>query len=240
MELKSISLGEAMNKTKVLIVEDETIVALDIKSAIKKLGYEVTSLVTNYDDALKSVKSNQPDVILMDIHLENSKDGIQTAIDIQKLKNIPIIYLTAFSDDTTIQRAVQTNPIGYLTKPFKREELKTTISLGLYKLNQNNHNDIDTSCYKLGFNYYYNLDKEQLFYENIPIKLSVKENLLLKLLITAKGAIVPFADIENHIWADEPVSNSTLRTLVYRIRSKLEYKIIETIPSFGCRLTPLL
>ena len=228
-----------MNKTKILIVEDETIVALDIKSAIKKLGFEVTDLVTNHDDAISSVKTKKPNMILMDINLENSKDGIQTAIDIQKIENIPIIYLTAFTDDATVQRAIQTNPIGYLIKPFKREELKTTISLGLYKLNQNNQHNINNNTYKLGFNYCYDLEKEQLFYENMPIKLSNNENLLLKLLITARGSIVSFEDIENYIWANEPVSNSTLRTLIYRIRSKLEYKIIETVPSFGCRLTPL-
>ena len=128
-----------MTKTKILVVEDETIVALDIKSALKKIGFEVTNTVTNHDDAIKSVQANKPDIILMDIHLENSKDGIETAQDIQKIENIPILYLSAFSDDETIDRAVQTNPLGYLTKPFKREELKTTIHLGLYKINKQNN-----------------------------------------------------------------------------------------------------
>ncbi len=74
----------------------------------------------------------------MDINLKNSKDGIETAKEIQKIENIPIIYLTAYSDENTIERAIKTNPISYLLKPFKREELKSTILLGLYKIYESN------------------------------------------------------------------------------------------------------
>lgn len=227
-----------MIKKKILVVEDETIVALDIKSALRKLGFEVTATVTNHDDAIKSVKANEPDLILMDINLENSKDGIQTAHDIQKIKNIPILYLTAFSDDETISRAIKTNPVGYLIKPFKREELKSTVQLGLHKIDMTNQTNIDKNCQHLGFDYYYDLQNQNLFYKTAPIKLSIKENLLLKILVEANGSIVPFSELEYHIWPDDPISNSTLRTLIYRLRTKLEYKLIETIPSFGCKLTP--
>lgn len=227
-----------MIKTKILVVEDETIVALDIKSALRRIGFEVTDTVTNHDDALKSVRENKPDIILMDIHLDNSKDGIETAQEIQKIENIPILYLSAFSDDATVDRAVKTNPLGYLTKPFKREELKTTILLGLYKINQQNRFTIETNCFSLGFEYYYDLEKELLFYKNMPIKLSSNETLLLNILIEAKGAIVSFNEIEHRVWPNEPIGDSALRTLIYRIRTKLEYKLIETIPTFGCKLTP--
>lgn len=225
-----------MIKIKILVVEDESIVALDIQSALGTLGYEVTDLVTNYDEALESVKKAKPDIILMDINLDHSKDGIEIAESIQKTDNIPILYLTAFSDDKTIERAIKTNPMGYLIKPFKRKELKSTILLGLHKINQANQTDIDQSCTELGFNYYYNLNKEQLYYTNMPVKLSVKENLLLKILIEAKGRIVTFQDLEYEIWPHDPISESALRTLIYRTRTKLEYKLIETIPTFGCKL----
>jgi len=228
-----------MLKTKILIVEDETIVALEIKSVLKKLGYEVTNTVTNHHDALKSVQTNKPDMILMDIHLENSKDGIQTAQDIQKTVAIPILYLTAFSDDETIDRAIQTNPVGYLLKPFKREELKSTIRLGLHKINPENQSNIDENFKNLGLGYYYNLKEGNLYYKNMPIRLSPKENQLLKVLIDARGNIVPFDDLEHLIWPDKQIHESSLRTLIYRVRSKLEYKLIETIPSFGCKLIPL-
>jgi len=226
-----------MIKTKILIVEDEAIVALDMKSSIAKMGYEVTNTVTNHDDAINSVITNKPDFIIMDINLENSKDGIETVHSIQKIENIPIIYLSAFSDDETTDRAVQTNPLGYLIKPFNIAELKTTISLGLYKLNHQNYQSINQNCIKLGFDYYYDLTKEQLFFKSMPIRLSKNENHLLRILIDARGAIVNFEDIEYQIWPDCSTSDSTLRTLVYRVRTKLEYKLIETVPTFGCRLT---
>ena len=77
------------------------------------------------------------------------------------------------------------------------------------------------------------------FFSTIPIKLSTKENLLLKMLIEAKGKVITFNELEYFLWPDNPISRSTLRTLIYRTRAKLEYKIIETIPFVGCKLTPI-
>jgi DNA-binding response OmpR family regulator len=226
-----------VNETiKILIVEDETIVALDIKGVVKKLGYDVTNCVTNYDDAIKSVIEDEPDIILMDINLKNSLDGIQTVQDIKKIKNIPIIYLTAFYDDETIQRAIETNPVGYLIKPFKKAELKSTILLAIYKIEKSIKLTIDSSCEPIGLDYYFNRDEKLLYYKNNPIRLSDKESLLLSILVEAKGTIVPFENLEFSVWQAETVSPSSLRTLLYRLRGKLEYKLIETIPKVGCKL----
>ena len=229
---------EIKSKIKILIVEDEKIIALDIQSSIIDLGYNVTQTVKNYDEAINSIKNNEPDIILMDINLKNSKDGIQTATDIQKIKNIPIIYLTAFCDDATINRAIQTNPVGYLTKPFKIDELKSTILLGLFKAKQEKY--LETNKLKgykyLGFNYYFDEQRSELYYESKAIKLTPKEKQLLKLLIDAKGETVPFDIIEYELWDDTTISSSTLRTLIYRLRTKLDYKLIETVLQEGCRL----
>lgn len=224
-----------MENNKVLIVEDETIVALDIKSAIKKIGFQVTGTVTNYDDALNSVKNNAPDIIMMDINLKNSKDGIQTAKDIQKLKNVPIIFLTAYSDDETIKRAVETNPVGYLIKPFKREELKSTLLLALHKVKPKK-TPVNSELKYLGERFYYDEKNGNLYCEDMPMKLSSNEKKLLELLYNAKNSIVSLEDIEYNIWPAETVSQSSVRTLIYRLRTKLDHKLIETIPSFGCKL----
>jgi len=223
-------------KTKILIIEDETIVALDIKSALANLGYVVTSIATNHTEALMSIEENIPNIILTDINLENSIDGIEIVQEIQKTKNIPVIYLTAFSDDDTINRAIQTNPVGYLLKPFQTNELKSTILLAIYKskqpLTQTRHNR-----YKyLGNNYFYDEENKKLYFKEVKIKLTQKESILLDILYKEKGNIVPFETIEYLIWEDASVSDSTLRTLIYRLRSKLEYKLIETIPLNGCKL----
>ncbi|WP_419764702.1 MAG: response regulator [Arcobacter sp.] len=228
-----------MINTKILIVEDESIVALDIKQALKSFGYKDIYCTTNYDETLAHVKEFRPSLIFMDINLKNSKDGIETAIAVQTIENIPIIYLTAYSDEDTISRAIHTNPIGYILKPFKREELKSIIMLCLYKIDKAKKEYINKNNICLGDNYYYALEDEILFYNEIPIKLGVKEKKLLTLLVEAKGRIVSFNEIEYLLWPDSPVSDSTLRTLIYRLRCKLEYKIIETITSIGCKIIPL-
>jgi DNA-binding response OmpR family regulator len=227
---------KSLEETKVLIVEDESIVALDIKSAVLRLGFQVSDTVNNYFDAITSVKENEPDIILMDINLKNSKDGIETATDIKRIKNIPIVYLTAFCDDETLKRAIQTNPHAYLIKPFKREELKSTLYLVYFKITQKYAVVVDKTLLNLGEDYYYDENHKNIYYKDQIIKLSQGEQELLFLLVSAKGNVVTFKAIEEHIWQGQTISHSTLRTLIYRLRTKLEHKLIETIPSIGCRL----
>ncbi len=228
--------GTKMPKIKILIVEDESIVALDIRSALLKLNYEVTDMVASYEQAIQSVKNTCPDIVLLDINLQNSKDGIAIAKKLQKMNNISVVYLTAFSDDETLQRAVKTDPLGYILKPFTRAELKSSLILAVYKLNINKNAIPDENSIDLGFNYYYNTKQEQLYFTDLPVRLSIKENSLLQLLIHARGSILSFQDIEHQLWPAESISQSTLRTLIYRMRTKLEHKLIETIPSIGCKI----
>ena len=123
-----------MNNTKILIIEDETIVALDIKRIVKNLGYEVTDTVTNFESAINSVEKNRPDIILSDINLNSDKNGIDIIETIQKKDFIPTIYITAYSDELTIQRAIKTNPMGYILKPFRKDDIKSALLLTIYKL----------------------------------------------------------------------------------------------------------
>ncbi|WP_419769047.1 MAG: response regulator [Candidatus Marinarcus sp.] len=223
-----------MNSLSVLIVEDETIVALDIKDSILEMGHKCLAFATNYDEVLEVLNNNSiPDIILMDINLENSINGIEIANELQKNFSIPIIYLTAYTDETTIKNAIKTRPVGYIVKPYNVSELKATILLGTYKINCMEH--IDNKYIQLGEGFYFDEINSQLFYEQMPIKLSKKELALLKLLIGAKGNIVSFEDIEYNLW-DGVVSDTALRVLIFRLRSKLEHKFIETVSAFGCRI----
>lgn len=225
-----------MQKTKILIVEDEIIVALDIKATLQDLGFEVVGLVTNYEDALCFIKKQPPDVLLSDINLKDSKSGIDIARDIQKITYIPVIYLTAFSDEETIAEAVKTNPVAYITKPFKREDLKSNILLAQYKIHRQNKTQKPLTCKRLGNGFYFCNKDKVLYFEDMLIKLSIKEKELLSLLVEANGQIVSFSSLEYFIWPHNPISDSALRTLIYRLRAKLEYKLIETIPSVGCKI----
>jgi len=219
----------------VLIVEDETIVAFDIENILNSLGYSVIDSVGTYDQALKIVQNTPLDIIFMDVNLKNSKDGIETAIEIKKIKDIPIIYLTAFCDDTTLQRAIDTNPISYLLKPFTKEDIKSIMKLSIHKITLRNVVPQQNNFINLGNEYFYDQANELIYLDNIPISLSKNEKKLLTLLLSAKGNIVIFKDVESYIWEDKIVSDVTLRSLIYRLRCKLKPEMIETVQGFGCK-----
>ena len=122
-----------MSKVQILVVEDESIVAMDIKNRLQLLGYAVPAIAFSGEQAVSKAKDNLPDLILMDIKLKGDMDGIDAAEEIKALYNIPVVYLTAYADDNTVKRAKITEPFGYLLKPFEERELHTTIEMALYK-----------------------------------------------------------------------------------------------------------
>jgi len=122
-----------MGMKRILVVEDEVIVAMTIEDTLTKLGYEVVGSVTNGPDAIQKAGETRPDLILMDIRLKGDMDGIEAAQRIEALYGLPVIYLTAHSDQATLSRAIATQPYGYLIKPFRERELYTNIEMALHK-----------------------------------------------------------------------------------------------------------
>ena len=121
-----------MVDVKILLVEDESIEALDIKRTLESFGYEVPYVASSSEEAVEKTLEIMPDLILMDIILKGELDGIETVSKIKDL-NIPVIYLTAHSEESTIERAKLTEPYGYIIKPYDRTELKYAIKLAIYK-----------------------------------------------------------------------------------------------------------
>ncbi len=120
-------------RIRILVVEDESLVARDIQNMLKGLGYEVTAVVTSGELALEKAAADPPDIVLMDIVLKGEIDGITAAEKLWEEHGIPVIYLTAYADELTFQRAKATSPFGYLLKPFEERELQTTVEMALYK-----------------------------------------------------------------------------------------------------------
>ncbi|WP_017720848.1 hybrid sensor histidine kinase/response regulator [Kamptonema formosum] len=120
-----------MSTVKILVVEDEAIIAEDIASRLEKMGYSVVDIVATGSDAISAATANQPNLVLMDIMLQGKMDGIEAADRIRTLLGIPVVYLTANADETTLQRAKITGPFGYILKPFKEKELRATIEIAL-------------------------------------------------------------------------------------------------------------
>ena len=122
-----------MEEIKIIIVEDESIVALDIQQRLEAMGYSVVATAASGEDAIEQCEATPPDLVLMDIRLNGEIDGIETAGHIRSHADIPVIYLTAYADDDTLQRAKISEPFGYLIKPIEDKELKTAIEISLQR-----------------------------------------------------------------------------------------------------------
>lgn len=122
-----------MADTSLLVVEDESIVAMDIKHRAEGLGYNVLGIASSGEEAIEKTEKNRPDLILMDIVLKGKMDGVQAAQIIRDKFDIPVVYLTAYSDEKTLGRAKLTGPFGYIIKPFEDRELHSAVEVALYK-----------------------------------------------------------------------------------------------------------
>lgn len=120
-----------MSGLKILIVEDEAIVARELGARLEMLGYSIVGIADNYNDSLELIKEKRPDLLLIDIHLHGEKDGIELANQVKKVKDIPFIYLTSQADAATVERAKHSNPAAYLLKPYNERELQISIDLAI-------------------------------------------------------------------------------------------------------------
>jgi DNA-binding LytR/AlgR family response regulator len=131
-----------MNKnTSILIVEDEMIIGANISLQLNNLGYEVLGIIPRAEEVLSEIRQHIPDIILMDINLKGDLDGIEVVQLIQKEFKIPIIYLTANSDEVHFEKAKATNPHAFISKPFKKLDLQRAIELSLVRIQKEENNE---------------------------------------------------------------------------------------------------
>lgn len=245
-------------KTKILIVEDESIIALNIKEILTHFGYEISGIAPNGEKALLLASTKSPDLILMDITLQNREDGIDVAEQISKIHSVPIIFLTANDKNKTIDRAINIKPYGYILKPFKEIELKTAIEIALktfaetQKLTSKiieiksenislqskiNVDEQKKQRYiKLSHGYIYDNENFLLLFNGETFELNDKENKLLKLLIKNIGRVVTVEEIEDFVWDGELVGEGALRSLMFRIRQKLPKDFITCHSKIGYKI----
>jgi len=122
-----------MDKTKILVVEDEIIVAKDLQNKLEKLGYSVPAFINRGEDVIQKIEETKPNIVLMDIKLQGKMDGIEASNRMKPHFDIPVVYLTAYADDQTLKRAKMSTPFGYILKPYQTRELHTIIEIALYK-----------------------------------------------------------------------------------------------------------
>ena len=215
----------------ILIVEDETLLALNLATKLQKEGYDVVDYATTPQEALELAEIHPNiNLILMDINLNDTMDGV--ALYSKLPTQAPVIYLTAYTDDKTVDAALMTQPLGYLVKPIDDKELLILLKLAQQKLEQNPL----VSHIQLSEEFHFDLRHDFLYSFDKKVSLSGKKLALLRTLIDAKGNYIPLSVLEEILYQDAPPSSSSLRTLIYRLRSLLGSKLIETQRTQGVRL----
>ena len=219
-------------KLKVLIIEDEIIVALHIRKIVVLLGHSVVNIAKNSSDALEYAKNTRVDLVISDIKIDADIDGIECCKILQSKYKTPVVFVTAYRDIATLKKASGVDFVGYLVKPFREDELETMINLVVLRYGLTSEkaryiiNDRYSYCYKI----------EELFYNDNPVELTKKENKLLLSLIEANGSIVSYNTLEHNIWRGEQVGDGTRRQLVHRFKQKAPNFPIKLLKGLGYKL----
>jgi len=244
-----------MTPVKVLIVEDDEVTALNLKMSLERQGYTVISSADNSIAARNKIKIYAPDIILIDIGLQKSNDGIELAQYIREKSPAPFIFLTAHSESEILEQAKQTEPYGYIVKPFEPINLHTTIQMALYRFaeEQKRHDNLvvlkhdkedleklayskkhsDKSLVEFGNGYTHDIGVGETFYQGKKIKLTKKENAFIRLLIAQLGSVVDFNQAIDYVWGDKGATDNSVRTLVWRLRNKLPTDVIQNASGIG-------
>jgi len=247
--------GNEMTNNSIIIVEDDEITALNLSLSLQKQGYKIIAICDDITQAKNKINTNKPDIIILDISLQESNDGIELAKIIKEKYSIPFIYLTSYSDDDIIEQAKQTEPYGYIVKPFDPNSLHATIQMALFKYEIENERNDDINSLKVdklnlekllyskrasdkpivpfGDNYHLDISICETFYNGKKIKLTKKENAFLRLLVAQLGLVVSFDQAMNYVWDESGATENSVRTLVWRLRNKLQTDIIKNASGIG-------
>lgn len=253
-----------MSKINILIVEDEPIIALNLKQVLKDLGYETCGISNNRCNTMRLIdeKKIEPNLILMDIYLQGPTTGISLAKELQNiLPSVPIIFLTANSELATIKEASEAFAYGYLLKPYKKSHLQAAIEIALEKSKNDNkkqkkldaitnvnkalehklelNRDSKNRTIQLKYGYLFDKAKEVLYYGNEPVKLTTKEIEIIKILCTSPGQNVSQEQLEYAIWQDEPAGYAAFRSLLFRLRNKIHKDLIINQNNTGYKIERL-
>lgn len=216
-------------KLKVLVVEDDSVISIDIARVVKQAGHHVIGIAAKYEQAVMLAGEQALDLVICDIHLKHDQlDGIDVAKVLQERYGVPVIFITAFKDDNTIERASAISCIGYLTKPFRPYELEILI-----KMEEKRQGKCSRHTKKLSNGYHYNQQNQKLYHRHKEIQLSDKERLLIGLLIRNHGELVSYEQIDMALWPLNTVGESTRRQFLFRLRQKVADLDLHIVKKYG-------
>ncbi len=205
----------------VMIVEDEAITQRYLKDVLLQYEVNVVGCFDNAIDVTGALKTTSCDMILMDINIKGTTDGIQLARDILDTYRLPIVFITAYSDEETLEEVLELSPYGFISKPFSSKEIQITLQVAYKRFltHEAKVSDRSVSKYIVISEYYtFSLEESILYYRHKVVKLNIKQNKLLETLAKNLNHTVPHEEIILTIWGEDTIADSTLRTLVYSIR----------------------
>lgn len=211
----------------VLIIEDDPVIAMDIKSIVDEMDGFIGYIVSDMPSALQLADKCRVHLVVADIKIKGSVSGIEVAKIFQKLYLTPVLFLTSYHDETTLESAAQVDFSGYLLKPFNEDELIAGVKLCALKIKA------DDSWIEIGLGYRYDSKTQQLFCDNEPITLTTKEHQLFLLLLNSRGQVVPFAHIDDVVWYNQPINDTSRRQLFHRLRTKVDKLSFESVKYGG-------
>jgi len=212
---------------KVLIIEDEAITQRYLKDILGQYNLECVDCYDNAKEALAHIKTTNYEMILMDINIKGSMDGIQLSREILRTRNIPIIFITAHSDSETFQEVLELTPYGFISKPFSSQDVEMALQLA-YKRFQSVKDKIETEeieenieMVDISKDFVYSKEEKILFHEDTPVQLNAKQTILIDILCKNINNSVDYDTLTLAIWENEYIADSALRTLIYSIRKMM-------------------
>ena len=211
----------------VVIVEDEAITQRYLQDILLQQDVHISGCFDNAADTLEALGQIECDMILMDINIKGAMDGIQLARKILESYTLPIVFITAHSDDATLEELLELAPYGFIGKPFSSKEVLVTVQIAFKRfavqtasisraIPKENASRIMISNF-----YCYSAEQQVLYYDGQAVKLNKKQGLFIELLVENINTTVRYDTLIAYLWKDDYVSDSTLRTLVYSVRKLL-------------------
>ncbi len=235
---------------RILIVEDEPILALDLKETLQDCGYAIVGICSSGKESIELCKTLHPQLVLMDIQLDDGPSGTNAAGVISSELDIPVVFLTSYLDQKSIDSAQAASPYGYLLKPFRPEILDTTLSLALTQHQRQRELALEVASLRqqsfanniryvrLSASTEYPLYSGTLIRDGAPVKLTPKEQKFLDLIAVHPDTLITFDQIYSEVWNSQETRLSALRTLLHRLRQKAGGAMaIESVTDAGYRLS---
>jgi DNA-binding response OmpR family regulator len=214
-----------------LIVEDEPITSRFIREIIEDIGYQVAGSAKSALEARKFLAQQPVDIIIMDINIQGSEDGIQLSRSLAD-ENVAIVYISAYSDPQTLQEAAVTVPYGFLVKPFREADLMAVLHIVVSRIKKE-HLDGKKQTQEKFSECWLDVEHNRLYWYTQIIELSKNETAALNLFWTKPDSPITMEELRQAVWGDKSIGDSTIRELINRIRNKVDDLCIENIYGTG-------